>query len=219
MKAVCIVEDDPEILSLLSSFFKEKDFEVYSFSNFFSFKDYAPKGFQGAYLIDWNLPDRPGTDLVQDIRQKDKVSPIFIVSGKHFDFQISEGLQSGADDYITKPLNLDHLLIKVNNAINKLNNISKDDQKGIQLIPSAYTFIKDGDPVRLTSKEYIIFDALYSKKDEEAVSREELLNVTSKENINSSRNIDVHIVSLRKKLERVNIRIKTIWKKGYRVFI
>jgi DNA-binding response OmpR family regulator len=133
--------------------------------------------------------------------------------------QIIEGLQSGADDYITKPFNYDELLLRVENAHNKISNLQDNLMNvGLKLIPDAHTVIKDGVTVNLTSREFVIFNHLY-KNQSAASTREELINRFDNDMDMTARNIDVHIFSLRKKMSKINITIETVWGTGYKIVL
>jgi two-component system alkaline phosphatase synthesis response regulator PhoP len=133
--------------------------------------------------------------------------------------QIIEGLQSGADDYLTKPFNYDELLIRVANAHNKVSHL-KDNliNVGLKLIPEAHTVMKDGVTVSLTSREFIIFQHLF-RNQKNPSTREELIAQFDKDMEMTSRNIDVHVFSLRKKMSKVQIEIETVWGTGYKLVL
>lgn len=218
-KTITIIEDEKEIVESLKYLLEKNHFTVYSFvsaEDFFSTKS-RPE--HSVFLIDWNLPGIKGIDIVRTIRLKDKISPILMMSAYNKSDQIIEGLQSGADDYITKPFNYEELLVRVDNAHSKISSLKENLMNvGLKLIPEAHTVIKDGVIVNLTSREFIIFNHLY-KNQTAASTREELINQFDKEMEMTARNIDVHIFSLRKKMNKVAISIETVWGTGYKVTI
>lgn len=217
LKNICLVEDDIEISKAIVEFFSFEGYSVFDFNSYESFNREDLADFRGIYLIDWNLPGKPGTEIIHEIRKKDKVSPVFIVSGYSNRADILEGLRIGADDYITKPFNFDELLIRVENALIKYN-IIKDQisDEIIKLLPEARSFIKDGKTINLTAREYIIFEYLYTNQ-EAPSTREVLTHQFSASDKITDRNIDVHIFSLRKKIAEAGIKIETVWKKGYKL--
>jgi DNA-binding response OmpR family regulator len=218
-KTVLIIEDEYEILDALKYLLEKNGFTVHGFisaEEFFSFKERPD---HCVYLIDWNLPGIKGIDIVKTIRLKDKLSAIFMMSAYNKPDQIIEGLQSGADDYITKPFNYDELLVRVGNAYSKVNSLQENLMNvGLKLIPEAHTVIKEGVTVNLTSREFVIFNHLY-KNQSAASTREELINEFEKDMEMTARNIDVHIFSLRKKMNKVSIAIETVWGTGYKIVI
>lgn len=218
-KNIVIIEDERDILDALKQLLERNGFIVHGYvsaEEFFSSKDRPD---QCVYLFDWNLPGIKGIDIVKTIRSKDKISPIFMMSANNKADQIIEGLQAGADDYVTKPFNYDELLVRLENAFKKMHNLSDNlINVGLKLIPEAHSVIKDGVTVNLTSREFVIFHHLY-KHQSNAATREELINQFDKDMEMTTRNIDVHIFSLRKKMSKINIGIETVWGTGYKIVL
>jgi two-component system alkaline phosphatase synthesis response regulator PhoP len=216
-KTIVIIEDEKDILDALKQLLERSDYTVHGFLNAEDFFSYKDRPDHCVYLFDWNLPGIKGIDIVKTIRTKDKLSPIFMMSANNRSDQIIEGLQSGADDYITKPFNYDELLVRIDNAYNKVNSIQDNlINVGLKLIPEAHSIIKDGVTVNLTSREFVIFNHLYKYKDKPS-TREELIGQFEKDMEMTTRNIDVHIFSLRKKMNKINIGIETVWGTGYKI--
>ena len=216
IKKICIIEDELDISETLKLYLEEFGYEVSTFANATDFFSNFDANFKGLYLIDWNLPDMPGTQIIQRIREQDKVSPIFMVSAYSRQEEVIEGLKSGADDYIKKPFNYDELLVRINNANTKFNFVNNElDPSQLKLIPEARSFVFQGKTVNLTAREFIIFDQLYQRKSH-PISREELVKQFSDEEV-TPRNIDVHIFSLRKKIRTADLEINTVWGHGYQL--
>ncbi len=216
-KSIVIIEDEKDIVESLKYLLEKNEFEVRSFLSAEEFFSARNRPDFCVYLVDWNLPGIKGVDIIKTIRVKDKLSPVFMISAYNKAEQIIEGLQSGADDYITKPFNYDELLVRVGNAHNKVSNLQDNlINVGLKLIPEAHSVIKDGVTVNLTSREFIIFQHLYKGQNTPS-TREELIDQFDKDMEMTSRNIDVHIFSLRKKMNKVNIGIETVWGTGYRL--
>ncbi len=216
-KSVVVIEDEQDIASSLKYFLEKHDFEVVIFCSaeeFFAAKN-VPS--QCIYLVDWNLPGIKGIDIIKTLRLRDKLSPLFMLSANIESAQIIEGLQAGADDYITKPFNYDELLIRIQNALTKFANL-KDNMLnvGLKLIPEAHSVMMDGITVSLTSREFIIFQHLHNHRNTPS-TREELINQFENDAEMTARNIDVHIFSLRKKINKLRIALETVWGTGYRL--
>lgn len=86
----------------------------------------------------------------------------------------------------------------------------------LKMIPESHLVIRGDATVTLTAREYVILDALYKNKDN-ACTREELLESFKDAPEMTARNIDVHVFSLRKKLQKVNMGVETIWGVGYKI--
>jgi DNA-binding response OmpR family regulator len=216
-KSVVIIEDEKDIVEILRFILEKNQFEVTAFLSAEEFFSWPLRPDQGLYLVDWNLPGIKGIDIIKTIRLKDKLSPIFMISAYNNPNQIIEGLQSGADDYLTKPFNYDELVVRLTNAYSKLNRLNNDLMNvGLKLIPEANSVIKDGVAVNLTAREFVIFQHLH-KNQKAPVSREQLIAQFEKEMEVTIRNIDVHVFSLRKKMEKIKIKINTVRGTGYQL--
>ncbi len=218
-KTIVIIEDEKEILGSLQFILERNDFTVYPYVSAEEFFSANPRPENCVYLVDWNLPGIKGIDIIRTIRLKDKISPVFMISAYIKPEQIIEGLQSGADDYITKPFNYEELLVRIGNAHAKVSSLQDNLMNvGLKLIPEAHAVMKDGVTVNLTSREFIIFNHLY-KNDTVVATRDELINQFDKDMEMTSRNIDVHIFSLRKKMAKIRIGIETVWGTGYKIVL
>jgi two-component system copper resistance phosphate regulon response regulator CusR len=216
---VCLIEDEPQVASVIVDYFSEEDIKVSTYKSAEEFYENHDKNFKGVYLIDWSLPGDPGVNVIKFVRNFDSLSSIFLVTAYSSNEDVLEGLNYGADDYIKKPFNLDELLARVKNASQKIENLSEAVEKTkneIQLISEAHAFSKDGQTIKLTEREYIIFERLFTDF-QDPVSREDLINAFAINKKMVSRNIDVHIFSLRKKLKLIDLYIETVWNFGYKL--
>jgi DNA-binding response OmpR family regulator len=213
---VVIIEDEKDVGEMLKFLLEKNAFTVDFYQSAEDF--FLAKKFYSScvYIIDSNLPGIQGEDVIRTIRSKDKLSPVFIISGNCEGEDISQGLACGADDYLPKPFNTDHLLQKVRNSVHKTNIILDNlINVGIKLLPEANSVIHDGATVNLTSREFTIVERLL-KTPGEIVAREELVIDFDDAEV-TIRTIDVHVSSLRKKLEKVKLTIETVRGKGYKI--
>lgn len=214
IRKIIIIEDDKELRVMLRTLFSSHQFEVSVFDSSEAFLFSPDKPGYAAYIIDVNLPGIQGSEIVTAIRSRDVVSPIFIMSGRQDDELKTATLKKGADDYIYKPFVAEHLVIRLQNALERANfllNARMDT--GIKTIPQANTIMVDGKPVPLSDREYKILSHLLAHT-EQIIGREELVKSFDDTGI-TMRTIDVHISSLRKKLEGVDLTIETFRGKGY----
>lgn len=216
MDKVVIIEDEKDVGEMLKFLLEKNSFQVDFYQSAEDF--FLAKKFYATcvYIIDSNLPGIQGEDVIRTIRSKDKLSPVFIISGKTEGEDISHGLACGADDYLPKPFNTEHLLQKVRNSVSKTNVILDNLMNvGIKLIPEANSLLLDGTTVTLTSREFTIVQSLI-KKPGDIITREELVGNFDDPEV-TIRTIDVHVSSLRKKLENVKMSIETVRGKGYKI--
>ena len=216
-RKVILIEDEVDIAETIRYFFEKKGLEI---DHFISSEEYLTKKDDlrpAVFLIDWNLPGEPGVQLIKKIRENDKTSPIIMVSAFSTNDQMLEGLEAGADDYVTKPFNYDLLYQKVYNAHRKYQVILENAfGEGVRLIEEAHAFMKDGKTYSLTPREYTIFKHLHEEPGR-PIDRESLVGLFGDDEKVTNRNIDVHIFSLRKKIKESGISIQTIWGKGYQL--
>ena len=215
---IYVIEDEPEIQEALKLYLEDANFEVDTFDSAEDFYENRDLEFKGLYLVDWNLPGEPGIKIVEKIRERDKYSPIFIVSANSHNEDVIKGLKAGADDYIAKPFSLDQLLARVENAQRKNSIVQANlsDDSMIKFLPEASSFLKDGQTYSLTRREYIIFEKLFNHQGS-PIDREQLILCFDKDEKMTVRNIDVHIFSLRKKIKHSDMAIETVWGKGYKL--
>lgn len=215
-RTVLVIDDEVDFLNSIREFLENDQFEVICFQSgedLFLSKN-NPE--HCVYLVDWNLPGINGSEIVKKIRLRDKISPIFMISGNDRPQQILEGLKSGADDYITKPFSFEELGLKISNAFEKMIIVHENlINVGLKLIPEANSVIKDGVTVNFTAREFVIFNHLYVNKN--VVTRDELINQFDKDLKMTTRNIDVHVFSLRKKITKISLVIETVWGTGYKL--
>jgi two-component system phosphate regulon response regulator PhoB len=216
-KHFIIIEDDVVLAKQFKEMLELESFEVqvyHSSEDFLMGSKINDK--LCIYLIDINLPGLNGTELVKVIRHRDKLSHIFIISGEMNTSIFGKSLELGADDFLFKPYNPEHLLLKVINAQSKLRILTRSMMDyGVKLLPEARLISRDGIKLKLTNREYAISECLL-RNPEKIHSRESLVKEISDVDI-TERTIDVHISSLRKKLPELNLEIETLRGKGYRI--
>lgn len=217
-RLVTIIEDEKEIAELIKRFLTQNNFEVRHYVTAEAMLS-GPVTDSCIYLVDWNLPGMKGTDLIRALRAKDKFSPIFMISGYNKAEEVVEGLKAGADDYLIKPFNYDELIVRVENAWSKMNQLKGSLMHyGLKLIPEANSLMREGVILNLTAREYVIFAHLYENRNKPSTREELIACFPAGENV-AVRNIDVHIFSLRKKLQRVGLAVETVWGVGYKIVV
>ena len=216
---ILLVEDDANLAFVVKDSLQMKGYEVTLCGDGKqAIQTFKPSSFQ-VCLVDVMLPYVDGFAVARHIREHDKEVPILFLTAKSMTEDKLEGFKTGADDYITKPFNYEELLVRVENANAKVSSLQDNLMNvGLKLIPEAHSVMKDGVTVNLTSREFIIFNHLY-KNQTAASTREELISQFDKEMDMTARNIDVHIFSLRKKMNKVAISIETVWGTGYKIVI
>ena len=217
------VEDDLDIARIINKTLTKQGYQVFSFQDGKSFIDAFNKQKPDLVLLDLMLPDMNGNDIIKFIRNdiENNEVEIIIISAKRMLMDKVEGLDLGADDYLEKPFDLLELMSRVNARLRRhqnknilvYNNLKVDLQKHLVYL--------DNKEIVCTNKEFDILTYLLQRKGQ-AVSRDDLLTFLWGDNNSDyeSRTIDVHIKSLRAKLnDNDGSLIQTIYGIGYKIGI
>ena len=121
MEQILIVEDDTTLNQGLCKALREKDRQIVSCESISEAKEQLSLGTVSFVLLDINLPDGSGLDLLKEIKGKTPNVPVILLTANDTDKDIVTGLEQGADDYITKPFSLAVLRARVNTQLRKTN--------------------------------------------------------------------------------------------------
>src|SRR5215207_2984974 len=206
-----VVEDDRMLSELLRRALIEDGFTV----------DVAPDGEQAetvafvhdydGIILDLVLPGKSGLQLIQQLRREGRLTPILILTGRRDKRDIVRGLDAGADDYLTKPFDLDELKARVRALVRRAGGARRSDQLamgGVLLDQRRRQATIDGHPLRMTPKEFALLEHLMMKADE-VVTRTELLEKVWDLSFDPGSNVvDVHVARLRAKLRVANAQLR-----------
>ena len=216
---ILIIEDEKQIADNLKEGFERHRFSV----------DVACTGEEGYKLVnDFNydviildlmLPDMQGEELCRKLRQEKNETSIIMLTAKKQLGNIIDGLNWGADDYITKPFEFMELLARIR-ALMRRSSKNKENffsYREIKLdLGKEQVFIGDIE-IHLTKKEFMILEYLLRNKSQ-LISRNQLLEHAWDRNVDIFTNIvDTHIKNLRKKLGKYGRYIISIYGSGYRI--
>jgi DNA-binding response OmpR family regulator len=213
-----IIDDDVKFAGQLKSFleFNQLSSAVYSNAEEYLHSKTFDSTKPATYLVDLKLPGLTGSELVKVLRTKDKFSSIFILSGDDSEESLTKCFCAGADDYLMKPFNPEHLLLKIQNAKAKLDRfLGSSLTFGIKLVPEAQLISRNGTKIQLTRKEFAIASLLLEDQCR-IYSRSDIISAFGQEDI-TDRTVDVHVCGLRKKLISLDLVIDTIRGKGYQI--
>lgn len=220
---ILIIEDDPDISEVLKLQLMLKEYEPTVCSNLEEATKELYKPEISMFLIDRMLPDCSGLEICKLLRKSDiqKDKPIIMITAMAEPENIIEGLDAGADDYITKPfdINILHARVRAHLRRSKQNlTQSNSFQLGSLLINRQKCQVTiDNTPINLTNTEFQILVTL-SDAPGIVFSREKLIHKILGTEIHvTNRTIDTHIAGLRKKLKNASNYIETIRGVGYRL--
>lgn len=220
MALIYILEDDRNIREIEEIALKNADYEVVSFETAAEFGKRLKERVPDLLLLDLMLPDADGLRLVTQLRQNVMTMslPVIMVTAKTTEIDKVRGLDSGADDYLTKPFSVMELISRVKALLRRsmkglkervitIGEISLDVERRKVTVA--------GERCELTYKEYELLKLLM-KNAGIVTPREEILSkVWETDFEGESRTIDMHIKTLRQKLGSSANRIKTVRNVGY----
>lgn len=223
-KWIYYVEDDTSIRELVLYALKTAEFQVMGFENAASFYKIMKEQQPDLILLDIMLPDEDGVSILKKLKSRPDTEniPVIMMTAKSSEYDKVLGLDSGADDYITKPFGVMELISRVKAVIRR-----SDRSKGsagevlkigeLVLDEQKHEVYARGQEVSLTFKEFELLSYLMKNRGL-VLSRDKILNtIWNYEYEGESRTVDVHIGSLRQKLGTCGDFIKTIRGIGYKI--
>lgn len=213
---ILLLEDDAILSDILTHHLRECGFEVDHVEDGESALDQAYASKFDLMILDINVPKKSGLEVVKTLREYNNTTPTIIVTAYQDTTHMKNGFESGCDDYIKKPFDLEELDLRIKN-IQKRFSIDSEDKvaldSSITLIPTKNKLIVEDSEFQISHKECEILLYLSSHK-KRVVSSEELMqNLWEYESMPSDATIRVYIKNLRNILGKE--KIKTIRGSGY----
>ena len=216
------VEDDDNIRDLIKYTVEEAGFNIECFANGKDMLDALKNNIPSLILLDIMLPDMEGTDILKIIRTDYAYLPIKVImlTAKSSEINIVTGLNLGADDYIPKPFSVLELIARIKANLRK-KDVKVDTEEltfgEIKLIVKKRVVYVNDRQVSLTQKEFDLLKLLMENANN-VVDREMMLEeVWGVEHSMETRTIDMHIKSIRQKLDLKKENIITIRGIGYKL--
>lgn len=224
---VLVIDDEMHIVELLKFNLEISNYEVYysydGFDGFLKAKEVNPH----LILLDWMLPNISGIDVLKKIRSDETLqnTPVIMLTAKNMENDKVEGLEIGADDYITKPFSVKELLARISSVMRRYNLNTQTEESvlllgNLKIDLSKHEVTKNNKKIELTLKEFELLKLLIQNKGK-VLSRNYLLDkIWGYEYYGETRTVDVHIRYLRKKIEDENSQekyIETIRGVGYKI--
>jgi DNA-binding response OmpR family regulator len=220
---ILVIEDDHDIRELITLQLELKNYQVSAAANGMEALNLINNNDYDLFLIDRMLPDSNGIAICEKLRasEKNQITPIILLTALSEPEDIIKGLDSGADDYITKPFDINILHARVRAQLRRLKpqEESKDQLQfeGLSIdLPKCKVKVEDKE-INLTHTEYQILITL-AQSPGIVHSRRSLIEKILGDDIHvTNRTIDTHIAGLRKKLNDKSTLIETIRGIGYRM--
>lgn len=208
MKKILIVEDEPNMQQGLKDNLEFEGYEVAATDNGKEGLKLILENSFDLVVLDVMLPEKSGFDICKEVRSRNNLTPIILLTAKGEELDKVRGLELGADDYMTKPFSLRELLARVKAILRRLTvNAPEEVESKIEIGKLSVDFAKillevDNQEVSFTHKEFEVLKYLWSHKNM-VVSREQLIeNVWDLGYEPTHRTIDNFIVKLRHKIEK-----------------
>lgn len=220
---IFILEDDKQLNQNLKLLFKRQGFAADTFLTFDDAWRQISEFWReyDCIVLDVNLPDGNGFSFCEQLRQQQILTPVVIMTARQHVKDKIHGLNLGADDYVTKPIDFEELLARVRAVIrrNSKNPLPVFVIGDLKINPQTRRVTRNNKPIELTSKEFSILE-LMARHDDEVITRIMILeHVWGSDFETLSNVIDVYIKNLRTKIDRGHKQklIHTIRGSGYRL--
>lgn len=203
---ILLIEDEPGLVMTLSDLLTAEGFELDAAGDGNTGLAKATENRYDLIILDVMLPGKSGFDVCRELRQQGADTAILMLTARTQVIDRVVGLKLGADDYLTKPFDPSELLARVEALLRRVRKEGSSPLARFQFAKVRVDFetgevLKDGARVSLTGKELQLLQYLIENRGK-VVSRDELLkNVWEYSAAISSRTVDVHVASLRQKLE------------------
>ena len=222
---ILLAEDDLNLGQLLQTFLRSKGFKVSLAQNGkIAFERFNRDQFDFC-IFDIMMPEMDGFTLAKEIREIDKKVPILFLSAKSMKEDKLEGFSIGADDYLTKPFQMEELLARINAIMRRIETkttvLNTDLKIGTIKYEPEFRMLHLKDEVKkLTTKENQLLQMLVKNQNEILDRHATLRAIWGDDNYFNGRSMDVYIAKLRKALrEDENIEIMNVHGKGFKLIV
>ena len=222
-KTILIVDDEASIRDMVAMTLELNGFDCIQAADATEAHSVIIDKHPDLVLLDWMMPGISGIELSRRLR-RDKATreiPVIMITAKGEETNKIEGLETGADDYVTKPFSTKELMARIKAVLRRVKNGDQSEltnYEGLKLDAQAHRISADGKQVKLGPTEYRLLQFFMSHPDR-AYSREQLLDLVWGGNVYiDDRTVDVHIRRLRKALAEFGYDryIQTVRGTGYR---
>lgn len=222
MKHIFVVDDEKSIREILKKYIENEGHKVTLFDNGQSMLPEVGRLKPDLLVLDIMMSGLDGIEVCKQIRRTSDVPIIFVTArGEELDRVL--GLELGADDYLTKPFSPRELVVRIKNIFKRIDKSSSPPSvlalKDIQLHQDRRVVQKDADEIKLTTKEYEIFEFMALNRGLPFTREQLVQKVWGYDSLSEDRLVDDLVKRIRKKLAQYGseVQITTVWGYGYRL--
>ncbi|MCI8599606.1 MAG: response regulator transcription factor [Lachnospiraceae bacterium] len=219
-KRILVIEDEKPIAEILKYGFEKEGFEVDCAHSGSSGLVQAEEFEPNLVLLDWMLPDIAGVDVCRMLTERYNIPIIMLTARGNVEDKLY-GLESGADDYITKPFDLREVVARVRTILRRFDRVQgiREEKEvvkdGLFVSEQEHMVYRDGEPVELTPKEYDLL-IYFMKHPRQVFTRMVLLEqIWGYDYMGDTRTVDIHIQRLRRKTG-LGEKLVTVFGVGYK---
>lgn len=220
MAKILLVEDDRQFAGMVAEWLSYEHHLVETVHSGAEGLDRVRIGGYDILILDWGLPDLDGLELLKQFRHLGGTTPIIMLTGKDSFVEKETGLDSGADDYVTKPCNMKELAARVRALLRRAGGSRSNRFQGrdIVLDPVKYSVERGGQPVHLLPGEFALLEFLMRHPGQVFSGDHLLQSVWSTDSEATIEAVRTCIKRLRQKLDQEggNSVIETVARVGYR---
>lgn len=219
MAIIYFLEDDQSIGYIIEKTIEHAGLKGFGFSTIEAFYAAYENKLPDLVLLDVMLPDGSGLDVLKTIRKSHQDLPIIMISALQSEMDKVIALDLGADDYITKPFGVLELTSRIQAKLRKITFLAQIALGNVEIDDEKHKCMINHQSIYLTNKEYDILKLLM-KNHKIVMSKESIFQkVWETHYMGETRTLDMHIKSLRKKLDehQANLKIITIRGIGYQL--
>ena len=219
---ILVIEDEYSLADAISETLKKENFSVNIITDGEVGENEALTNVYDLILLDVMLPHKNGFDILKTLKQQNIDTPVIMLTAKAEIYDKLNGLENGADDYITKPFHMRELIARIKIVLKRNSNIKDTnilEYKKLKLDLKTGKIIFEENEIKINGKELDLLEILLLNKNQ-IVDRELLANKIWGYNSDAEyNNVEVYISFLRKKLRLIksNIKIKSVRGIGYKL--
>lgn len=228
---IYLLEDDDSIRKLVVYALQNQGLAAEGFETPSAFWEAIKKEVPNLILLDIMLPEEDGLSILQKLRNAKETAavPIIMLTAKSTEYDRVQGLDLGADDYLSKPFGMMEMIARVKAVLRRAERTLEKDSKeagketgqlkigGLLVDSMRHEVTLNGEKINLTFKEFQLLQ-VFAENEGMVLTRDLLMDkIWGVENERESRTLDVHIRSLRVKLQEAGSSIETVRGLGYRL--